>query len=246
MRRKLLIAVALSGLFLVASWAAAGWFYARPSGESRPFTATVVERNYSPPGMPPRVTSFTHAQRADGSEASTFLVTAPDERVVIRRRIVDVPNKRVMNVDGLTESVQSTALTGDATFQVLQKSAQCLSNNTGRSAQLLGFRVLEVTTSQGGDTAIVFWEAPDLGCYPLKTEIRTTDAKGRRWYLTREAVALQAGEPPASFFEAPPWKEMDPYQGAAEYQRRYGRPRFGDKTLGVLQAIYLRNHQQLQ
>ncbi len=108
---------------------------------------------------------------------------------------------------------------------------------------MLGYPVVAVKHPEGSQAIVEEWLAPGLGCYSLlMEETALLPNVGRYIPTTQQVLQVVTGEPDASLFAVPNWKEMDPNAEVEEYRLRYGREQRSPKALEKLQAVYERNH----
>ncbi len=214
--------------------AMAGLGFARQIRESvSPFTATVSHSEYSNGSSTPSFTlSETVAARSDGSQVRAKQLTNPeDSAVVYRLVIIDVPLKRRIVVDQLTESLVTYPLGKTLGRYVVQPTSSCAGQSAG---EMLGFPVfLEETHKSARNAEISFrkWTSPQLSCFPLREEVRSVTQAGESLNV-RSVTSLILGEPANWLFTVPKtYTERSPSQLIAERTRRFPKGFFhGDPS----------------
>lgn len=186
----------------------------------------------------------TYARRSDGSSVEIRRITDADGKFREQRTIIDLPRKRRIAVDGLTESVTTYALTGPE-IAAYQQQPVCGTGGAERG-QLLGLdavRIEEsVKTAKGTELRVEKWVAPGLHCLPLRESVFVAHAGGPFQLASDvEVISLQRVDPPAEWFEIPAgFAERAPSAVLAEFNRRFPTncSQCGEHTDDVLDATY--------
>ena len=192
------------------------------------FTATVVHEVYAAGSAVPWFTYIeTVAVRSDGSTVQARHQTRPtDGKPLYGLAIFDVPSKRLIGVDPLTESLTTRPLTKGALDHF---TAKATTNCAGKpDGKLLGFavvlqekhEVVKIDEPFTKDTRT--WTSPDLDCFSLREEKHIVQADGKETFNVRSVTRVVMGEPPAWLFEVPTtYVERSPTEVFAEAARRY-------------------------
>jgi hypothetical protein len=183
------------------------------------------------------VGTYVYAVRSDGSAVMSWTSKTPDGRLAAMKNIMDFTAKRRIRVNGTVESVATTVLTDALIADQRRRNVRCL-ESAGPKRKLLGFSVVELSSTIEA-IRVESWEAPELACQPLFEEGRRTLPSGSQRRASKEAVAVQLGEPSPQLFAVPRWKERDPVGQSEEYQKRYGRELYPAALLARYQASYL-------
>lgn len=189
-----------------------------------PFTATVSEEHYTAGSTVPWFTfTDTVAVRRDGSHVNARHVTNPaDGKTVYRLSITDIPSRRTVVVDPLSESLSTRPLQQKAADQVeIKATSSCPGQPAGK---LLGFNVNLEETHTADETVkqdVRTWISPDLDCFPLRKETHFV-AEEKEDFAVRSVSFLTQGDPPAWLFAIPTgYVERSPTEMFAEQARRY-------------------------
>lgn len=190
------------------------------------FAAERVERGYQyPSGKFVAAMRFTFGMKSDGSYAQTRMVTSPDGRAVEVKFVVDVPLRRRIAVDHITNSITTTYLPAHYADFLGNPDSSCSTSPVADPPLLLGYevrRVVEKNLRPGGEVhQQERWLAPALGCMALR-EKRWMAKYGGPLVLVfdKEVTSLTLGEPPAALFEIPAGLvERSPQAVLNEFQR---------------------------
>jgi hypothetical protein len=190
----------------------------------RTFTATVSEEHYTPGSTVPWFTfTDTVAVRKDGSHVTARHLTNPaDGKTVYRLSITDIPARRSVVVDPLSESLSTRPMQQKTVDRVEVKATSgCPGQPAGR---LLGFNVNLDETHTADDTVkqdVRSWISPELDCFPLRKETHFV-AEGKEDFTVRSVSLLTQGDPPAWLFAIPNnYIERSPTDMFAEQARRF-------------------------
>ena len=178
------------------------------------FTATRVDTYYRPDGTLADKNDATYASRGDGT--SVLQTTHQREgQTVTSKGISD------LNADALTSKRvrhdKATVTVGqihpETARQMRAAWTQCASGQYAGKDIILGFDVVRIIkdfppgVTESGDThhfSFDEWQAPALGCYPLKkvnTKYRNGVAGAHSVF---EVTSVTMGQPDPSLFEIPP------------------------------------------
>jgi hypothetical protein len=212
----------------------------------RTFTATVSEEHYAAGSTVPWFKfTDTVAVRKDGSHVNARHVTSPaDGKTVYRLSITDIPSRRTVVVDPLSESLSTRPLQQKSVDRLeIKATSSCPGQPAGK---LLGFNVnLEEThkTYPGTPTFtrhVRTWASPDQDCFPLRQETHSVSDDGNEDFAVRSVSLLTQGDPPAWLFAIPTeYVERAPTEMFAEqarrYPQRYSQP---DPSTHALDEVY--------
>jgi hypothetical protein len=164
------------------------------------------------------------AMRSNGSRVEPRTVTADDGKLYSQRVILDVERRKRIVVEGVTESVITTALS-DAEVEALSKpGGVCLGPEAKQGPAILGYPTLE-REIRTPVFVVREWRAPDLGCVMLRQSFSLPQPDGTaRLVLESAAVELTPGEPDPTLFEIPDWPERLPSQALERYRLQFGLP----------------------
>lgn len=214
----------------------------------KPFTATIVERQYDPQGREIYSEYALDAVRGDGSEVRMFRRHLPNQELFEPKWVLDLNAKRRVSVDPSTVSITTYLLSASVAAEYQAGDSSCVraaeNSSTARSV-IMGMQVVRVTEdTPHGLNAVDHaerWLAPQLGCFPLK-EIFTFGLvpAGAAQRSVREVLFITEGEPAASLFEIPgSYAERSPSQVSAEWTRRFpGHPAMSDESSAAADQAY--------
>ncbi len=210
----------------------------------RPFTATAVETRYGSDGVKAYQETYTFAVRSDGSQAKAVNRRARDGNWYEMRMVVDIPRRRRVSIDPITQSITTYNLSaGEAALLALpDRSCQGID---GGDANLLGYvakRVVENLQFRDGKVqGLESWRAPALDCFPLREIDSQGPLGGNSPRNLVEVVTVIEGEPASSMFEVPAsYAERSPSDVVSEFNRRFGslgRP-LSESTASKLDRVY--------
>ena len=199
----------------------------------KPFKAVEVEKRYDASGVERYQEQKIYAMRSDGSSIWFASRMGPDGKAYTIGDIYDLSAKRVITVDGFTQSTTTEALTPSELAFQQRVDPSCQSASEGST--LLGQNVFKVSQVLGPADSWLLkeeWAAPAFDCYVLSGSYfeYLNGQPGPK--TTRETKFLIPGEPPASLFSIPAaYVERSPSEVAAEFERRFGkRPAFQADT----------------
>lgn len=187
-------------------------------------TAVFVEQTSRNDGKLPRVDRQLIAVRSDGAEARVVARRDPASGALYPLRIIfDPQGSRRLTIHQPTGSLTTYTLPAKAAISQLAFVPGCSSvPSTGHRSLILGHNALKIEDQSNKDVITKeLWVAPDLGCFPLRTEMTTRGKDGSTITTVREAVTLIVGDPSASLFDVPEGLvERSPAEVAGEYIRR--------------------------
>lgn len=209
------------------------------------FTIFQIERRYDAAGVEGYHEYKVEAVRSDGSSAWYAWRPGPDGRQRRMGAIYDVTNRRVTDVDGMTESTTTMRMTeGELEFR---KRVDHSCSSATEHWNILGEDVTKVHTDHGRaaekSSQSTEWKAPGLDCYVLSSSFVLSTPTGSP-KTDDETLFVLRGEPQASLFEVPAgYKELSPAQVADAYAKRFGSRPFSDKVQERAEQRYQSRHQ---
>ncbi len=169
-------------------------------------TETPYHRQSGKPGL--SIVS-TFAIQRDGSTALVRERATPDGKAYRVAGVLDVPNRRSVTFDTLTQSITTSNMSSDHISAVTAIPAQCKVDSPLQSSTRLGVQVLKFThdipSSQPGEVyTMESWVAPSLNCYPLQETLHIAAPDGSSLPMfVREVTFLTVGEPDPQLFVIP-------------------------------------------
>jgi hypothetical protein len=237
-RATLLVLIALT-TFAILAISRGPRFMASPTPQTS-FTATLVERRFSPTGVQIYEEQLI---RAVGTTGTVEIIRRLDPlgHWVEMKSIVDFRRQERIVIDPITESRTTYLKVGNRyPFREALQTSDCSGDPTVETDVIAGYRVMRVLKPWRPDEPESKWErwfAPELGCFALK---ETITHSGGTPSTTREVIFVLRGEPPSSLFEVPSnYTERSPSEVLAEFARRFGKraPDF-ERTGEVLDRSY--------
>jgi hypothetical protein len=216
----------------------------------KPFTAVLVEKQYpNDSEQPTRTEVYLRAFRADGSQVTVKRGQSPHQEWKETKTIMDLPGSKRVAVDQFTESFTTYPLTaGDVGHYRSWPKSECTSRPELPQSTLLGYEVRKVQKQLGSGTHLELLMAPALDCFELQEAWSVGPAAGPKHRVTRQALYVIEGEPPAALFEIPAgYAERAPSEVSAEFVRRFPehQPPFSSETAQGMDEVY-QGHRQRQ
>jgi hypothetical protein len=215
----------------------------------KPFTAVMVEKQY--PGdseQPTRTDVYLRAFRGDGSQVTVKRGQSPRQEWKETKAILDLTGRKRVSVDQFTESLTTYPLTaGDVTYYSSWPKSECTGRPQLPQSTLLGYEVRKVEKQLGSGTHLELLMAPALNCFELQETLTLGSAGAPNHRITRQALYVIEGEPPAALFEIPAsYTERAPSEVAAEFVRRYPehKPPFSDEAARGMDEAYQAHRQR--
>jgi hypothetical protein len=180
-------------------------------------------------GHPAELREQIHAVRRDGSWVDISIKTN-DPRRLQTKSITLIPQRRYLVVSDEAEGVSTFTLSETRALhgKVGPVDPTCVKGGDGsgklkivRRDTLIGYDVVVLQEDTGREKREL-WQAPNLGCYPLRTiSVFSGDAGEIASRQEIVATSVQLGEPPAEFFAVPThYIERSPSQMNIELHRR--------------------------
>jgi hypothetical protein len=241
MNKKIAVASLTVALALVTAWCAKE-LYGRNSMNSHSrqtvpahaiaFTALQFQATYLGSGaIPVRTETKTFAVRGDGSTAELLHRNDPagSKKTFYIKKIMHVADKRLVVVEPFGESTTTYPLLDNAidVFSAKPATDKCDGEPTG---ELLGHAVWRAESKIGSENTgpvldeirTTDWLAPQLGCFPLKREVRFFKNGVEVQHILETSVSLTEGEPESWMFEIPATNlERPPHAAMLEASRRF-------------------------
>ena len=199
-----------------------------------PFQVAMVEREYrAVTEAPIRSQSYLFARRGDGSSVKSMPMQIMAKGGWANQRIIeDFAAHRRTSLDPATESLTTYRYSSQVAGRLSAPPGLCSDDPQAAHLQILGYDTVLVThtaPSPGAGIEVKQWQAAQLNCFVLKEEATNPDGP---WTITREALLVSQGPPPASLFEIPAgYVERSPSEVMAERARRFP-DESGASTLG--------------
>jgi hypothetical protein len=225
MKRKVWI-LALAGAAAVAGLTSF-YFIKRVGAQNRewvPFQVAMVERDYAVGTTAPlRTQNYLLARRGDGSSVKSIPMQIMAKGGWANQRIIeDFAAQRRTSIDPATESLTTYHYSSRVVGMLSTPSSLCRDDPQAAHVQILGYDTVLVThtaPTPGAGIEVKEWRAPQLNCFALKEEATSPDGQST---ITREALLVTQGPPPASLFEIPAgYIERSPSEVMAERGRRF-------------------------
>jgi hypothetical protein len=187
------------------------------SARSQPYTVEISDQETHIPTGEVKESRHIIAVRSDGSRADVNLVRSkedPAKWVPSVRRIDLLPEQKTILVSDAIESVSTTVHSPEITRNARRSSADpnCRSHDAvggGKSRlvgedEVLSFQVVK-HLEEDSQSKYEVWEAPDLGCFPLRTVFEWKKANGQVESRTiTMALSVVRGEPSPDLFQVSP------------------------------------------
>lgn len=193
-----------------------------PPGTFVPFTAHVVEEHFASAvaKAPVSVDYITVERRSDGSEATSTTIDSPVPGTL--GDILDVPSRRHMTLDSLTDSIMTFYLSSTELQRELDRRHH--QDDLGVASEhstILGYDVVRYHVRYGSQRRWEThdeWMAPELAGFVLKGVFRTC---GGAWNRTT-VTSIVRGEPSSSMFTVSlGYVERSPIQLEKVYAAQY-------------------------
>ncbi|HLJ12984.1 MAG TPA: hypothetical protein VKV15_00690 [Bryobacteraceae bacterium] len=221
MKRKAIVLASVS-VAGICYWGT--WWVLRAQGSLPTYAATFDIQQFGPTGSIVSTQTAVKGERSDGSHVWVRAVL--DNRSIGIRSIVDIPSRKRVTVDPVTESVTTYKLTS-AEAQHLSSPAQCASVVRGTREKILDFQAVqqnETITAGSRVITIQRWVAPALNCLALRSITDIVDDRELKAHIVEQASSIQLTPPDASLFAVPAnYTERTPSQVFAEAARRKGQ-----------------------
>lgn len=208
------------------------------------FTATVKVTGLRHDGTVAYTKYYLHGARSDGSWVDLERKRDPNGHWSEGKILFNLPEKRRITVDGLTDSLTTYPLSeGDISVSRLIASS-CVAGPAKEHGNILGYDVVKVVNDAPVGAGEMLhhesWQAPALGCYELSRKSTLGPVSGSPASVVVEVLAVAEGEPPSSWFSLPPsFVERTPTQVFAEFSRRFpGREGAPGSTGNKLDQAY--------
>ncbi len=202
------------GAFLVAWQLQLRGFSAQSLGFSAPrrtFTAR-LQQELVGVGVPTRTRNLFYAVRSDGSKVEGTSRVYPDGRLYITRAVSLAPEGKYVVVSEATESKTTWPLSLRAVAELKSgpSDPSCTVKADGPrqfrvigSGTLLEYVVVKLEVERGL-VRTEEWEAPALGCYPMKVVYEWKDTNGNIESRTDTTVtSITLGDPDPGLFAVP-------------------------------------------
>jgi hypothetical protein len=225
MKRKVWI-LALAGAAAV-SGLTSFYFIKRVAAQNRewvPFQVVMVEREYLVGTEAPfRSLNYLFARRDDGSSVKSVPMQIMAKGGWANQRIIeDFAAHRRTSIDPATESLTTYLYSSQVVGRLSTPSGLCSDDPQAAHVQILGYDTVLVThtaPAPGAGFEVKEWQAKQLNCFALKEEAGNPNGQST---ITREALLVNQGPPPASLFEIPAgYVERPPSEVMAERGRRF-------------------------
>ena len=214
----------------------------------KPFTAVMVEKQY--PGesdQPTRTEVYLRAFRADGSQVTVKRGQSPHQEWKETKTILDLSGRKRVAVDQFTGSMTTYPLTeGGVGFYESWPKSECTGRPNLPRSTLLGYEVRKVQKELGAGTLLELLMAPALDCFEVQENWSVGPGNGPKHRVTRQALYVIEGDPPAALFEIPAtYVERAPSEVAAEFARRYPEQQlFSHETAQAMDEAYQAHRQR--
>ena len=222
MKRKTIVLASIT-VAGVCYWGT--WWVLQAQGSVPAYAAAFDIKQFGPTGNIVSTQTVIKGERSDGSRVWVRAVL--DNRSVGIRSIVDVPSRKRVTVDPVTESVTTYKLSS-AEAQHLSSPAQCTAVVPGRQETIMGFQSVQQNERTTAGSRVITsqrWVAPALNCLPLRSITDIADDGELKAHIVEQASSIQLTPPDASLFSIPVnYTERAPSQVFAEAARRRGQP----------------------
>lgn len=226
MKRKFfVIAASLTAGVTFISYRAASQGVPATSATPVPLTATIVETQVDPAGVPVGTDVWTLA--ISGSRSYVDIHESHDGVAIGPKRIiVDVKKRQRVAVDPPTESLTTYPLSQKAVDTMVNSLFACSDDPAGEHKIFKGYRAVKVTReSNTGNVKLQYenWIVPELGCLALNSTVTRYQKGVLQAHKYKVVTALKLGEPDSTLFELPQaFVERKPSQVFSEAARRKG------------------------
>jgi hypothetical protein len=207
------------------------------SGQERAaYTARTVEKRFSPSKVETETEFITDAVRSDGSQVKITRKIAATKQWVDVKTIIDLKSKQRIELEPLTESRTTSALSARYAQYLQTKPKACAEGSSLERSRIRGQEVIRVQNDynlpSGEVDRVERWLAPALDCFPLRERFSKGPKNGPLTLkMTRDVTTLTLGDPdPLLFQAAPNFKERSASEVAAEFKRKY--PRLAEEGCG--------------
>jgi hypothetical protein len=201
-------------LFLDRIWNPWHWGV---SAKSQPYTVEISDQETRIPTGEVKESRHIIAVRGDGSRVDVNLLRSredPTKWVPSVRRIDLLPEQKTVLISDAIESVSTEVHSQDATRNARRSPVDpnCRSHDAlgaGKSrligeGEVLGFQVVK-HLEEDSQSKYEVWEAPDLGCFPLRTVFEWKKENGQLESRTiTAALSVVRGEPSPDLFQVSP------------------------------------------
>jgi len=223
-RRAWILALASAGAVLILSSFCFVRHVVAPPRAWVPFQVVMVERQYrAGTRAPVRSLDYLFARRGDGASVRSVRMQIMANGGWADQRIIeDFAGYRRTSIDPATESLTTYHYSSRLAARLSTPNSKCSDDPRAAHVQILGYDTVLATQTlptPGAGIEVKEWRAPQLNCFALREEAAIPD---NELTITREALLVSQGPPPASLFEIPPgYVERSPSEVTAERARRF-------------------------
>jgi hypothetical protein len=204
------------------------------------YTAKTVEKRFSPSGVETETEFITDVVKSDGSQVKITRKIADTKQWVDVKTIIDLKSRQRIELEPLTESKTTSALSARYAQYLQTKPKACADGSSLERSQVQGQEAIRVQNDynlpSGEVDRVERWLAPALDCFPLREKISRGPKSGPfTLKMTRDVTALTLGDPDPSLFQVKPnFKERSASEVAAEFKRKY--PKLAEEGCGPCTA----------